>query len=70
MSRVIIYTLANCPTSQKALAALQERGIDFEERRVDENPQWWEEALQYAVTVPIIVWGEGDVEVGWEGEHG
>jgi glutaredoxin len=70
MSRVIVYTLTNCPTSEKAVAALKERGVDFEERRVDENRQWWEEALQYAVTVPIIIWGEGDVEIGWEGEHG
>ncbi|HXG41139.1 MAG: glutaredoxin [Dehalococcoidia bacterium] len=70
MARVIVYTLTNCPTSEKAIAALRERGVDFEERRVDENPQWWEEALQYAVTVPIIIWGEGDVEIGWEGEHG
>ncbi len=70
MSNVIMYTLANCPTSDKARAALTERGVEFEERRVDENEEWWEEALNYAFTVPIIIWGEGDVEIGWEGEHG
>lgn len=67
---VIIYTLKNCPTSDKAKQALQQRGIAFEERRVDDNPDWWDEALKYAFTVPIIIWENGDVEVGWEGEHG
>jgi glutaredoxin len=67
---VIIYTLRNCGTSDKAKAALTERGIAFEERRVDENADWWEEALNYSMTVPVIIWGEGDVEIGWDGEHG
>ncbi|OGO46250.1 MAG: hypothetical protein A2W34_04925 [Chloroflexi bacterium RBG_16_64_32] len=70
MSNVIVYTLRNCPTCDVARAALRERGIEFEERRVDENEEWWEEALKYAFTVPIIIWDEDDVEVGWEGDHG
>lgn len=70
MSRVLMYTLGNCPTCDSARAALGERGIEFEERRVDENEEWWEEAIKYAFTVPIIIWGEGDVEIGWQGEHG
>ncbi|MEO6196496.1 MAG: glutaredoxin [Dehalococcoidia bacterium] len=67
---VIVYTLRNCEVSDKAISALRERGVDFEERRVDENAGWWEEALNYSMAVPIIIWGEGDVELGWEGEHG
>ncbi|TET95981.1 MAG: glutaredoxin family protein [Dehalococcoidia bacterium] len=70
MSTVIVYTLGNCPTCDSARAALAERGVEFEERRVDENEEWWEEALKYAFTVPIIISDEGDVEIGWEGEHG
>ncbi len=70
MSSVIMYTLRNCPTCDQARDGLTERGIEFEERRVDENEEWWEEALNYAFTVPVIIWGEGDVEIGWEGEHG
>ena len=70
MSSVIMYTLGNCPTCDKARAALTERGIEFEERRVDENEEWWEESLNYAFTGPVIIWGTGDVEIGWEGEHG
>lgn len=70
MSSAIVYTLGNCPTCDKARAALTERGVEFEERRVDESEEWWEEALKYGFTVPVIIWGEGDVEIGWEGEHG
>lgn len=67
---MIVYTLRNCPTCDKARTALKARGIEFEERRVDENADWWDEALNYAFTVPIILWDDGDVEIGWEGEHG
>jgi glutaredoxin len=67
---VIVYTLRNCPTSDKAKEALSERGVDFEERRVDENVDWWDEALQYSMSVPVIIWDDGRVEIGWEGEHG
>jgi len=70
MSSVIMYTLGNCPTCDRARAGLAERGVEFEERRVDEKEEWWEEALKYAFTVPVIIWDEGDVEIGWEGEHG
>jgi glutaredoxin len=67
---VIVYSLRNCPTSDKAKAALTERGVSFEERRVDDEVQWWEEALKYSLTVPVIIWENGDVEIGWAGEHG
>lgn len=67
---VIIYTLRTCDASQKALTALRERGIEFEERRVDSNADWWEEALNYSVTVPVILWENGEVEIGWDGDHG
>ncbi len=67
---VIVYTLKNCATSEKAMAALHERGVDIEERRVDLNADWWNEALNYSMTVPVILWDNGEVEIGWDGEHG
>lgn len=67
---MILYTLPGCPASDKARRALTERGVGFEERRVNENPEWWKEALQYAFHVPVIIWGEGDIEIGWEDEQG
>jgi glutaredoxin len=67
---VIVYTLKNCDTSARAMVALRAQGVDVEERRVDENVTWWDEALNYSMTVPVIVWDNGDVEIGWAGEHG
>ena len=67
---VIVYTLRNCPTSDKAKIALTEQGVDVEERRVDENVEWWDEALKYSLSVPVIIWEDGRVEIGWDGEHG
>ncbi|MDP9180514.1 MAG: hypothetical protein M3O21_02190 [Chloroflexota bacterium] len=67
---VIVYTLKNCATSEKAMTALRERGVDLEERRVDQNADWWNEALNYSMTVPVILWDNGEVEIGWNGEHG
>lgn len=67
---VIVYTLRNCDVSEKAVKALAERGVAFEERRVDQDVAWWEEALNYSDAVPVIIWDNGDVELGWEGEHG
>lgn len=67
---VIVYSLRNCPVSEKAVAALKERGIEIEERRVDVNADWWDEALNYSMTVPVIIWENGEIEIGWDGEHG
>lgn len=67
---VIVYTLKNCATSEKAMTVLRERGVDLEERRVDQNADWWNEALNYSMTVPVILWDNGEVEIGWNGEHG
>jgi glutaredoxin len=67
---VIVYTLKNCDVSDKAVVGLRAQGVEFEERRVDENVAWWDEALNYSMTVPVIVWDNGEVEIGWVGEHG
>ena len=36
---------------------------------MDDNPRWFDEASQLAVTVPIVVRGD-KVEVGWKGDSG
>jgi len=69
MDKAILYTLRGCPTCEKAKQGLSKRGVQFEERRVDDNAAWWNEATALAATVPILVWGDR-VEVGWEGEEG
>ncbi len=69
MSGVILYTLRNCPTCDKARRDLETAGVDFEERAIDDNGHWYAEAAALSVTVPILVRG-GSVEVGWKGEYG
>ena len=50
---------------------LRERGVDFEEKLVDENDDLVDEIerLTGQLTVPVIVW-EDRVEVGIDGEIG
>ncbi len=43
--------------------------MEFEERSVDDNPAWWDEAAALSATVPVVVRGS-EVEIGWKGEHG
>lgn len=69
MSDLIMYTLRTCPTCERARNDLSAEGVDFEERVIDDNDQWFEEASALAITVPILVRGE-NVEVGWKGEQG
>ena len=69
VDKAILYTLRDCPTCAKAKRGLSQRGVQFEERVVDDNPAWWKEAVALAATVPIFV-SEGRVEVGWQGEVG
>jgi glutaredoxin len=69
VDKAILYTLRGCPTCEKAKRGLSQRGVQFEERLVNDNPAWWKEAVALAATVPILVWGDR-VEVGWEGEAG
>jgi hypothetical protein len=48
---------------------LKKNGKGYEERQVDKNQEWLNEALTYAGTVPIII--EGDkVSVGFNGNMG
>jgi glutaredoxin len=69
VDKAILYTLRGCPTCEKAKRGLNQRGVQFEERMVDDNPVWWKEAVALAATVPILV-SDGGVEVGWQGEAG
>lgn len=50
---------------------LRERGVDFEEKLVDESDDLVDEleALTGQITVPVINWGD-HVEIGIDGEIG
>jgi glutaredoxin len=69
MADLIMYTLRTCPTCGRAREDLTEDGVDFEERAIDDNAEWFDEASQLGLTVPILVRGDA-VEVGWKGESG
>jgi glutaredoxin len=51
---------------------LQERGVDFEERAADDEPEWAADVVQVSGqnTVPVFVYPDGKVQVGFEGEYG
>jgi len=67
--KLIIYTTTNCSTCDQALADLTADGVEFEERNVMKSKDWFDEALRYAITVPIILRGD-KVEYGWKGDFG
>ncbi|MCI0849601.1 MAG: glutaredoxin family protein [Chloroflexi bacterium] len=69
MAGLIMYTLKTCPTCEHARRDMTADGIEFEERMIDNNPAWFDEAAQLGLTVPILVRGD-KVEIGWKGESG
>jgi hypothetical protein len=34
------------------------------------SKQWYDEALKYSISVPILIQPDGKVEYGWKGNHG
>ena len=67
--RVIVYTLPECDVSERAMADLRAEGVDVEERNVMRSKEWFQEALKYSITVPIVV-RDGKAEIGWKGAIG
>ncbi len=65
MSKPIIYTLKTCPACIRLKEDWVAQGKQFEERQVDSNQAWLDEALKYGDTVPIVVYQDGRVEVGY-----
>jgi glutaredoxin len=65
ITKPIIYTVSTCPASLKLKKDWSSQGIEFEERMVDKNQAWLDEALKYGDMVPIIVYQDGRVEVGY-----
>lgn len=66
----VVYTLTICPACDRLRASWGSQGIKYEERRVDQSQDTLDEALDLADTVPIIVYPDGRVEVGFEGHTG
>ncbi|MFH1382846.1 MAG: glutaredoxin domain-containing protein [Chloroflexota bacterium] len=70
MHKPIVYTLRTCPACIELKKDLVRRGLEFEERQVDDNQAWLDEALKYGDTVPIAVYEDGRVEIGYAGMIG
>ena len=66
----IVYTLTVCPACDALRAAWKRDGIEYQEIRVDQNQDDLDTALDYATTVPIIIYPDGRIEVGFEGQTG
>ncbi len=66
----VVYTLTICPACDHLRDTWAKQGIQYEERRVDQSQDTWDEALEYGDNVPIILYPDGKVEVGFEGRKG
>ena len=66
----VVYTLTVCPACDALRAAWKRDGIEYQEIRVDQNQDDLDAALDYADTVPIIIYPDGRVEVGFDGKVG
>ena len=66
----VVYTLAVCPACDALRNAWRRQGIVYEERRVDQSQDTLDQALEYTDTVPIILYPDGRVEIGVEGQTG
>lgn len=69
MPGIVLYTLTTCPTCIRLKEAWSAEGVKYEERPVDKNQKWLNEALKLSDTVPIIL-RDGKVEIGFQGELG
>ena len=70
MSKPIVYTLSTCPACIKLKEDWTGQGKEFEERQVDDNQAWLDQALKHGDTVPIAVYEDGRVETGYAGMIG
>ena len=66
----VVYTLTVCPACDALRAAWKRDGIEYQEIRVDQNQDALDAALDYADTVPIVIYPDGRVEVGFVGMTG
>ena len=65
MSKATVYTLTTCPACVKLREDWTSQGIDFDEKPVDQNQEYLDEALTFGDEVPLIVYSDGRVEVGY-----
>ena len=62
----IVYTLRTCNACRQLREDWYKEGVSYEERQVDDNQVWLDEARKFGEQVPIIVYPDGRVEVGYK----
>ena len=65
-AKPIVYTVSSCPASIRLKEDWRSQGLAFEERQVDNSQKWMDEAVKYGDSVPIVVYADGKVEVGYK----
>ena len=53
----------------KPRAGLRAEGVDFEERDVMKNKEWFDFVVKHTIFVPLVVRGDA-IEIGWKGAVG
>jgi glutaredoxin len=66
MATTIVYTVSSCPACAKLREDWTKEGRKFEERQVDKRQPWLDEALKYGDMVPIVVYENGRIEIGYQ----
>ena len=69
-AKPIVYTVSTCPACLRLKEDWRAQGIEFEDRPVDNSQKWMDEAVRHGDMVPVIVFGDGRVEVGYKGMIG
>ncbi len=65
-AKPIVYTLTTCPACIVLKDDWRAQSRAFEERQVDENQAWLDEARDYGDVVPIVVYPDGKVTMGYK----
>ncbi len=63
MAKVTIFTSSTCPHCHTAKDYLKEKGVEFEERNVQNDPEARKELIQKGyMGVPVIVVGDEEIQ--------
>lgn len=63
MPKVTVFTSSTCPHCKTAKDYLKEKGVEFEERNVQNDPEARKELIQKGyMGVPVIVIGEEEIQ--------
>ncbi|QWU15518.1 Glutaredoxin [Paenibacillus sophorae] len=59
MENVVVYTSTNCPHCRQVKSFLNEKGVSFEERNIEQNEEFAQQVWDMGMrAVPITVIGE------------